>query len=389
MTLQQQLLFDIADLTEDEQAFNNRLSRIVSKLFARLIKAEESTSEPFSLASFDIEAIMCCMEDFLSACEDAKEKLGPEHTASVESCTEMLVQLVDSLLQVHDAIVLLGILEELGMDHQASALGILIGERGGLQLEGTATELPSESLPDSAAPAAMDNKTIGLESATHSAPTTPRKLNISNESYSSASRDVATLVAALGSAQNSEERAAALEALRQHKAEFGDQALTEHLSQVSAPFRAFIQNQLSQAEIDATNPQNHDPDAARTMSERLRNLRSRLEATEIAVQTAVTDDGPTAKESRPAEAALSPTKQSSARTSRLPLQSKLSQPSPSKLLPSSSGVASSTSLYERLAASREASQAASGESHASNSMSRAAALRARLEAVKQKSNVND
>jgi hypothetical protein len=69
MTLQQQLSREIPETAEDE-AFISRLSRVVSKLFSRVIKAEEGTSNPFSEVQFDLEAIVCFMEDLLVASEE-------------------------------------------------------------------------------------------------------------------------------------------------------------------------------------------------------------------------------------------------------------------------------------------------------------------------------
>ena len=249
----------------------------------------------------------------------------------------------------------------------------------------------------------------------HSNPAAPPGPSDPAISSSGTARDVASLVSALGSAPQGPSREEALDALREYTATNGEDELNEHLQHVSSPFRAFIEHQL---QGDAPKPsmrraELHDRAVATgTMSARLKSLRSRLAATELAVQTAV-DDVPLPKPSTPqsdvpneeASAAHEPQySPAPRRTSRLaqPTPSKLIKPSQSKL-PSPSPFAppaASLTLRERLAASQESrrllNQKQSGDgSNQASSMSpstssigatagmRSATLRARLEAAKQ------
>merc|ERR1712238_533340 len=77
-------------------------------------------------------------------------------------------------------------------------------------------------------------------------------------------------------------REAALAALQRYTSAHGDGDLTAHLQQVSSPFRAFINDQLS----DALKKKTSGEVDTGSMSERLRSLRSRLSVTEAAVKSA-------------------------------------------------------------------------------------------------------
>ena len=337
MALQQQLSLEAAPPDCDE-AFNGRLSRVVSKLFQRVIKAEETVNEPFGASTVDLEAIVCSMDDLLVACHEAESEGVDEQSTS--SCKQMVDMLVQSIAKARGAQFLIDQMEELGIDPDSSSLGRAvalvceaIGERTTTRrVEEAPVEAPHISAPSPSLPS--------------TAPKSP-------------SKDVATLVSTLGNAAPGQKRDAALEALRDYKASYGDNELNTHLEQVSAPFRAFIQAQL--AEDDRSQQQQQQPSTTTagaesgSMSERLRNLRSRLQATELAVQSAVQAPPPP------------PTKPRSSRASLL------AQPSPSKLAvrlrPDSSSSSTATTTI-------------------GSSMGRAAALRARLEAVKKNKTVD-
>ena len=76
MSLQQQLSLNSSD--SKDAMFNSRLSRVVSKLFSRVVKAEEASIQPFASEDFDTEAIICCLDDALVACEKLIEETSPD-----------------------------------------------------------------------------------------------------------------------------------------------------------------------------------------------------------------------------------------------------------------------------------------------------------------------
>lgn len=351
MTLQQQLALDTAETSEEQEAFNARLARVISKLFARVIKAEESMAEPYDLDAFDIEATLCSMEDFLCACCDAEQRA--ESTPIIAVCHDLMAQLTSSLLQSHSYTTLLALIEDLGIDTASSRLAVLIAD-------------PGES--DKAQKVA----------------TTASRVAVSEVAQPSSSKGVGPLVAALGSAKDLPEREAALAALREYMDLHGNDELEAHLQEVSSPFRSYIEDQLATA--PATSPSDSDRETATAMSARLRSIRSRLEATELAVKSAVQE---------PASEPMSPTRIESPAKPASPARrvSRLSQPTPSKLVPPSQSKlplqSSSQTLRERLAASRPTSAPDTSAGSAVSSMNRAAALRARLEAVKQKNKAYD
>jgi hypothetical protein len=363
MTLQQQLSLESFD--EETTAFNSRLSRVVAKLFARVVKAEEGGSNPFSPDVFDTEALLCAMEDLLVACQQAEHNASPEMLESIEACNEMVRMLLLSIIKAHgDASFLRTLLDDLGVDSHSSALGVIVSA-----CEEEAVESESEHWSD-----ARENP---LPVEAESALPTERPSN-----------DVATLVSDLGSAPQGPVRDAALDALRDHIATHGKEELNAHLAQVSSPFRSFIEEELGP---DPSPEKSMVPQGSgSSMSERLRSLRSRLQATELAVQTVVeekpTTESPAVIETKSESPNIpSPTKIPSPSK----YSSRLSRPSPSKLTQPSSS--SSQTLRERLLAAQDSRKAATqpsttGESTASG---RASALRARLDAVKHQKDASN
>lgn len=379
MTLQHQLSRETNESAED-QAFRSRLSRVVSKLFTRVIKAEEAAADPFNASQIDLEALVCWMDDLLVACDEMAAETGD---GSEEPCRAMVNTLVEAIVRAHGGTEYIQKhLDAVGIDRHSSALGLVI------EPYETTTLVYSDEDPQELQTAqyAEKSRTVSQE-ASKPATLLGKK---------GPSKDVASLVSALVSAPVGPAREAALDALRNFKAMHGDAELNAHLAQVSSTFRAFIEEQLGEDDESADKVAS---DAS--MSDRLRNLRSRLQATEVAVQSAVEDIPAAAEESQDVEetdAAIEepePQQQSS----RIPSPSKipnptprrttrLARPSPSKLAPPTSSrlpSSSSQTLRERLAVAQESRKGGSaGASGINTSMGRAAALRARLEAVKKK-----
>jgi hypothetical protein len=392
MDVQDHLLREArVEFSEEAALLNSRLSRVISKLFGRVVKSEEAKAEPYSSESVDLESLVCLIEDTLCA-----------HSTD-DAVTDMARVLTESIVSTYGASAILSMLEDMGMGLQASKFSQLVRtclDPG----EDNALLVPSPS-----------------HGSNHSNPGTPSgHAGPAISSSETKARGVASLVSALGSAPQGQKREEALDALRDYTAANGEDELNEHLQHVSSPFRAFIEQQL-QGDAPTSRPsmrraELHDRAVASgTMSARLKSLRSRLAATELAVQTAVDDALPprlsAPQTDAPNEASsVEPQSQHSPiprRTSRLaqPTPSKLIKPSQSKLASPSPGAppAASLTLRERLAASQESRRqlnqkhAAEGSSLTSSTSPtatnigattglRSATLRARLEAAKQLQN---
>lgn len=368
MTLQLQLNLNEggADSPSDEDdAFTHRLSRVMTKLFARVIRAEEGNESPYTQGGLDMEALLCAAEDYLSVCHKAElEESAP--VESVEICSDMVKTLIISILDSHGSSDALRRLMKDIEIHENSALGGML----------TICEVELGMSPTQR-PFAVDVEVSPSSTSPSRQPKTP-------------SRDVAVLVSKLGSATAGAEREAALQDIRRYKVANGDEEIRAHLQQLSGPFREYIEEQLSKD--DDTGPTKSAPlgftdTGTSSVSERIRNLRSRLQVTEVAVQNAIEDKAHPPDPSNMPNKDLPQNSQSPPRLSA-PKQSRLAAPTPSRLssVPSKlptppshsrihSASSSSEALRERLAARREGT----------DNTSRAAALRARLEAVKQHS----
>ena len=193
--------------------------------------------------------------------------------------------------------------------------------------------------------------------------------NATYQSDGRRTKGVPSLVSALGSAQSDDEKETALRALRDYIATHGDNELNAHLEQVSPAFRNFILEQLSERLVFETAEKDEYESTASTMAERLRNLRSRLHSNEAH--------------------SAAPTSELVARSvSKIPevnSSSVIASSSQSVGTTSASSASSRQSLRERLAAAQEnrKNSAVQPEMTSTSGSARAAALRARLQAVKQ------
>jgi hypothetical protein len=335
ISLQLDLGFD----TEGDASavFNSRLSRVVTKLFTRVVKAEEGTPIPFSSSVVDTEAVLCCLEDTLVACDDA-EREG-SYGDGVTASRNLVKVLVVAMLKARGGPTsILNELDELGIKPDSSSLGNLV----------------TSCVEELNLPAASSPLTAHREHP-----------------------DVATLVAAVGRSEEGPERDAAVSALRSHKETYGDDQLNAHLNDVSAAFRAFILERLSE---NAAKP-GGDTSKASSMSERIKNLRSKINASEASVQSAVE----TADNKEPVK---------SVQASSFAHRTGLPQPSPPKLPTMTSaepqpGLVSVRAFRDRLASAQVKRTTVGDETEVVQPTvavgGRAAALRARLQAVKNQS----
>mmetsp|Transcript_11945 Transcript_11945/g.16712 ORF Transcript_11945/g.16712 Transcript_11945/m.16712 type:complete len:318 (+) Transcript_11945:2394-3347(+) len=95
---------------------------------------------------------------------------------------------------------------------------------------------------------------------------------------------VANLVTAVGSAPEGDERNAALDALRNYRTTYGDEELNQHLKEVSTTFRMYLLSQLAQEnskkneEEISSAPSGQGTDPSLSMSQRLQLLRTKIDS---------------------------------------------------------------------------------------------------------------
>jgi hypothetical protein len=348
MTLMQQLTSQTTDLIA-----RGRLSRVVAKLFARVVKAETSGAAPFSWESMDINRLMLSVEDFLVGCENSDIQNEDDHT----TCRSMARSLVEAVLNAKGG----GsygqeLMQELHFDSNLSLLAALVS---------SCKEMTGN--------------------------TNAEKSQVIDSMSSPTSKDVASLVSAIGSAQEGPDRRAAVDALRRYKAIYGDDELNAHLQEVSATFRKYVLEQLTE-DLVTSKPLFEN----RGMSERLQHLRSKLNAAEVSVLSAVKTGTSAADDLEfPSQSSPSIASSLSESPTKSPSRNPPSAAAPVKLESLSNTTMSSVqSLRERLAAAQEnrsgiGSGISAGTSlgaTSTSSMGHAAALRARLEAVKRQNN---
>lgn len=303
--LQQQL----SSNSEDDPQLISRLSRVVSKLVAKVVREEEASEQPFDRRNLDMDALICAMEDTLVGHEDVDES----SVALVKAVVISILESYGNLPMLFDQ------MKDLDIDPADSELGKMASQCAACDLNLTMSTL---EVSTSAQPA-----------TTTSQPKTP-------------SKDVAVLVSRLGSASSGPDRKDALDAIRRFTDTNGEDELDAHLKQLSGPFREFIEEQLRKPGADLS------PAMKGSVSERIENLRSRLQVSKsIGHQKSAT---------------LHQQKTSAVVNS--PAKSGLAKPKPSKLVTSPPKRENGTTRRSDLTPS---------------SLGSAAALRARLAAVRQ------
>jgi hypothetical protein len=365
LALQLQLC-TLGNETAADAAFNSRLSRVVTKLFAKVIKAESASARPFSPEAIDIEALLCSLGDMLVATTYAPGAPNRNRQDAFDTCTNMGRSLMIPMLSArgrNGVNEIREIMDGLGIDPQESTLAALVTScEPELELEFSDDSEPQEALPVT------------------SSPSKPPSMN------------AASLVSALGSAPDGPERDAAVASLRRYNALHGEDELHAHLSEVSAHFRAYLSEQLKEPppRPEITREDGESNAQSISLSERIRHLRSKLHATEAAVQSVIepayVERQTHTDEANGVSAPATPSRRSAASETR-PTPSRIPRLSASSPRTTTGGAAS---LRERLAAAQKSrAKAAASEpedsGRSSSAYGHAAALRARLEAVKQQS----
>ena len=65
----------------DVKTTNYRMSRIITKLFARVIKVEESEISPFSSRDFNIRSVLRTIEESIQECDE----ISPQRDSTMHS----------------------------------------------------------------------------------------------------------------------------------------------------------------------------------------------------------------------------------------------------------------------------------------------------------------
>ena len=280
--------------------------------------------------------LLVALNEHFEACNDKEKVAEAMERDNIMACKKMAKLLVESMVKADPgANRLRDEMSHAGIDPFSSPLGSVVGEYAPLD-----------------------------DASYQSRPQTP-------------SKGVASLVSALGSAQTEEERERSLHALRQYTATYGDNDLNSHLEQISPQFRAFILDQLSEQHQEAEAHDDNESTAS-SMAERLRNLRSRLHSADA--QSTVATKAP-----KPPSRLAPPSPSKVAATNDMGSNSIAASQSVDTISVSSRSTSdTSQSLRARLAAAQKnrASSVVQPET-SSTTGSRAAALRMRLQNLKQ------
>jgi hypothetical protein len=336
------------------------MSRIISKLFSRVIKAEESEISPFSRNDFDLSSVLKLIEHSLSKCKDINDAgSGVFHELPSFDTSNMapLITLIDTF--VH---------QMLRAKYQQGKLNDFLNT---LDISGLGRgSLTGKILDDGC-------QKLGI------GPIYDPQTRPNTKSY-----DVdylSELIFTIGGAQDGQERFDAMTDLRDYLDAHKDIDIETHLSGVSSPFRKYILDQLKSpfrplltpsessflSGIESSGSGVHTSSHSlisdwsqgnMTMSQKLRYLKNKISAAEATASTVKSD------------------------TVQSPLPTLTNEPFDHS--PESPG--QSSSLRQRLAAATERANLRSPEPindtiRPSSAIGNAAALRARLESVKRMS----
>ena len=394
--------------SDEERNMNNRLSRIITKLFVRVTKLEESSEIPFYREGMKYDELLLPLQNMLDASDVIRINKGvnsccelfgttDNKNAPMFSCVAMATSLIGSFVKADISTAsLLEAMKVKGIDPHNSLLARLLMCCRGDEFS--------------------DRKDFVIEKSKET-----NYLVVNKEARDN--NDLAALVSAIGKANEGAERSEALLALRDYSS-LHNLDISEHLAHLSTPFQAFI---LQQMKVLGTNENSLDhttqaptyqdkfgkesrikytntgpkggayirSDSSgnlskpRAMSERIKFLKSKLNATEAAVQSAMGSKmdlhlTPTRNQNEMVQKFASASSKNTTGTSCIEnssvVQSETSQESNSTYM---------SSIRMRLAATQEGRRKISSNTSVSSLGSRStstnqgAALRARLEAAKR------
>ena len=341
------------------------MSRIVTKLFARVIKAEEGEDRPFDKENIDLKIILTSLEDTLNKCLSAVP--GSLDMLSITSELTDMDSLNDDKMAPCKTMVRTLMLHLVRAKHNANLVNEITQslQQSCLNEDSLTWKLFLSSCSEVGCEK-VQNESI---TAGPGLPTSPKKQY--DADY------LSELIFAVGGAEEDEDRVHALEDLRAFIESHPNIDLESQLSGLSAPFRKYILSELkspfkpplsaasrsmlsgytsSKGGFGSLRSLTSD-DTSRSMSEKLQYLKSKINAAEATAQTVMSSAPPSQTES---------------------------------LLNNHSFESSSAlSLRQKLAAASEKrttmkdTQSARRTSFESSALGNAAALRARLETVRR------
>lgn len=355
--------------SSDSSNTNHRMSRIITKLFNRVLKAEGNENDAFSRSDFDLGDLLLNLEKVLSKSQNPGtansvfsensdltdlDSLAGDGMAPCKSmCNQFMIELLKAKYS----------------QNKISEVKISLSRNRNIKETFTGrlfTSFCNELGYDVLSP----QKDIGSPSS---------KSNYDADQLSE-------LIFAVGGAEEDEDRVNALDDLRSFVKEHPDINLESHLSGLSEPFRNYILEQMkspsrpllrqssrsllsevSSKSVIETPLESNESDANAenmTMSEKLRYLKSKINAAEETAQTAMNTEFSTDLPQPPSDNPESPTS------------------------------SSFMTLRQRLAAASEkrsnqvlTTEVATNIPFESAAMGNAAILRARLESVKRMNNL--
>lgn len=209
---------------------HHRMSRIITKLFSRVLKAEGNESNPFSSEDFDLEAVFGTLETVLS-----KSQPSGSFSVSIFSETSDITDL-DSMAGDKMApcrnmgnTFMMEVLKAKHAQNRATDVKFAIRKIGNLRETCTGrlfTSCCSE---------------LGLDALVSPQKESPNK-DTSSQDYDA--DHLSELIFAVGNAEEDEDRVDALEDLREFMDQHPDIDLESHLSGLSDSFRKFIIQQM-------------------------------------------------------------------------------------------------------------------------------------------------
>ena len=284
---------------------HHRMSRIITKLFSRVLKAEGNETNPFSSKDFDLDAVFGTLESVLS-----KSQPSGSYSVSIFSETSDITDL-DSMggdkmapCRTMCNNFMMEVLKAKHAQNQATDVKISLRKIGDLRESCTGRLFISCC------------SELGLDGLV-----SPQKEKSPNKDTSNQDYDadhLSELIFAVGNAEEDEDRVDALEDLREFMDQHPDIDLESHLSGLSDSFRKFIMQQMkspfrrpmrlssrsllsglssapgteksSSSRTTTTASTSNTSDSNRetmSMSEKLRYLKSKINAAEETAQSVI------------------------------------------------------------------------------------------------------
>jgi hypothetical protein len=358
-----QLQFCTANVKHDikeSKNTNNRMSRIVTKLFTRVLSAEDGNSDPFSTVQFDMVSMFASLEDtcskgrsFLASGNFSTDLLNDERMSPFSTMVESLI---DHIVKTK---------------HQGNKLHEINDAFDQLEMR-----------DDS-----FSKRMYSASCTKHQITEVKKQESSQNSEY------LSELISAVGDANGEKSRAQAIDKLRNYLSLHPSIAIEPHLNDLSAPFQKYLIDQIKRDKYPSTAESSRsmlsgfssralsmtdlsvdgsvDDTNKQSVSEKLRSIKSKINAAEATANSVLQN----------AESSLSPTSPMSTRSSEY------------RMRRNESTNGSSSRLRERLAAANE-KRGENGKvggspptnnkgSFESSVYGNAAALRARLESVRR------